>query len=95
MVTYHAEDLCVALHTTHRRCRYTDLDVSKRSIRRVLHEAGVHDKTSANKELLTDKHREGRLRFAQQYVDKQEDFWKRVVWTDEKTFSHSCNRRRH
>ncbi|KAK4318814.1 hypothetical protein Pmani_010237 [Petrolisthes manimaculis] len=74
------------------------LDVSERTVRRVLHEAGVHQQhhqTPANKEFLTDQHREGRLRFAQQYVDKPEEFWKEVIWTDEKTFSSSCHGWRH
>ncbi|KAK4316549.1 hypothetical protein Pmani_012324 [Petrolisthes manimaculis] len=71
------------------------LDVSERTVRRVLHEAGVHHRTPANKEFLTDQHREGRLRFAQQYVDKPEEFWKRVIWTDVKTFSSSSHGRRH
>ncbi|KAK4306442.1 hypothetical protein Pmani_021738 [Petrolisthes manimaculis] len=70
------------------------LDVSERTVRRVLHEAGVHHRTPANKEFLTDQHREGRLLFAQQYVDKPEEFWKRVIWTDEKTFSSSCHGKR-
>ncbi|KAK4309825.1 hypothetical protein Pmani_018586 [Petrolisthes manimaculis] len=71
------------------------LDVCERTVRRVLHEAGVHHRTPAKKEYLNDQHREGRLRFAQQYVDKAEDFWKRVIWTDEKTFSSTCHGRRH
>lgn len=69
------------------------LDVSNMTVRRVLHEAGLHRRTPAKKEFLTDQHREGRLRFAQQYVDRPEDFWKRVIWTDEKTFSSGHGRR--
>lgn len=48
---------------------------------------GLHHRVPAVKERLEDRHREGRLRFAQQYVDENIDFRGRVSFTDEKTFS--------
>lgn len=71
------------------------LDVSVRTVRRRLHESGLHHRVPAVKERLEDRHREGRLRFAQQYVEENLDFWGRVIFTDEKTFSSTNHGRLH
>lgn len=71
------------------------LDVTARTVRRRMHSAGVHHRTPAIKEFLTQEHREGRLRFAQQYVNSQDDFWERVIWTDEKSFRSTSHGTRH
>lgn len=65
------------------------LEVSDDTVRRRLHQAGIHHRVSAKKEYLTDAHRAARLAFAQQYVDKGMDFWERTIFTDEKSFSSS------
>lgn len=72
-----------------------NLDVSEWTVRKRLHEAGVHHRIPARKEKLTDRQREGRLQFALQHRDKEEEFWKRVVWTDEKTFNSTNHGRIH
>lgn len=70
-------------------------DVCERTVRRVLHEAEVHHRPPAKKEYLNVQHREGRLQFAQQCVDKAEDYWKRMIWMDERTFLSPCHGRLH
>ena len=71
------------------------LQVSADTIRRRLHGAGIHHRIPAKKETLTNAHREGWLAFARQHVDKELDFWSRVVFTDEKTFRSSDHGRKH
>lgn len=71
------------------------IDVSNHTVRRRLHEGGLHHRTPAVKEVLSDRHRAMRLHFAQQYVDKDLDFWGRVIFTDEKTFRSTSHGRLH
>lgn len=69
------------------------VDSSLTTIRRRLHKEGLHHRVPAVKEKLTAEHRAGRLRFAEQYVDKDLDFWARVIFSDETTFySHNHGR---
>lgn len=63
------------------------LQVSVTTVRRRLHEVGIHHRVPAAKERLTAEHRAGRLAFANRHVGKGLDFWSRVVFTDEKTFN--------
>ena len=72
-----------------------NLDISARTIRRRLHEGNIHHRTPAIKQKLTDQHRASRLLFAQQYVDRDLDFWGRVIFTDEKTFSSTSHGKIH
>lgn len=71
------------------------LEVSARTVRRRLHEAGIHHRTPALKERLTEQHRAGRLAFAQLYSEQDEDFWRRAIFTDEKSFSSTSHGRQH
>ncbi|KAG8235799.1 hypothetical protein J437_LFUL015838 [Ladona fulva] len=48
---------------------------------------GLDARHAAVKEILTDAHKQARFVFAQKYAD----FWKTVVFSDEKTFS-SCTK---
>ena len=85
------------------------LDVLAMTVRRRLHEAGIHHRVEAGiyhrveagihhrvlpkKESLTEQHRAGRLAFAQRYVGEDLEFWSRVVFTDEKSFSSTSHGR--
>lgn len=70
------------------------LQVSVDTVRRRLHEGGIHHRIPAKKETLTDQHRAGRLAFAEANQDKDLHYWSRVIYSDEKTFcSHSHGRR--
>ncbi|KAK3895446.1 hypothetical protein Pcinc_000788 [Petrolisthes cinctipes] len=67
-----------------------ELEVTPRTVRKRLHEAGIHHR----KEKLSERHREHRLRFTDEglYADEVLDFWDREVWSDKKSFcstSHS------
>lgn len=63
------------------------LDVSLTTVRRRLHKAGIHHRVPAVKGKLTAQHREWRLRFAEQYVGEDLNFWARVLFSDKKTFN--------
>lgn len=71
------------------------LEISARTVRRRLHENGIHHRTPACKEILTEDHRQRRLNFARQYVDQDLDFWKKVIFTDEKTFASTDHGKMH
>ncbi|KAG8239022.1 hypothetical protein J437_LFUL017356 [Ladona fulva] len=49
--------------------------------------AGFEARHAAVKEILTDAHKQAQLVLAQKHVDKSIDFWKTVIFSDEKTFS--------
>ncbi|KAL7634885.1 UNVERIFIED_CONTAM: hypothetical protein RMT77_015262 [Armadillidium vulgare] len=67
--------------------RQLQMNCSDETIRRRLHEAGIHHRVSAVKHKLTDEHKAARLAFANQYIQKDMNYWSRVIFTDEKTFS--------
>jgi len=71
------------------------LPVTSRTVRKRLHADGIHHRTPAVKERLTERHRQGRLQFAQQHIDKDLDYWGRVIWTDEKTFCSTAHGKLH
>lgn len=63
------------------------LQVSATTVRRCLHETGIHHRVPARKERLTAAHYAGRLDFANQHIGHDLNFWLRAVFTDEKTFN--------
>lgn len=63
------------------------LDVSNRTIRRRLHESGVHHRVPAVKGRLQERHVRERLAFARNYVTRDINSWARTIFSDEKTFS--------
>lgn len=63
------------------------LQVDAQTIRNRLHEAKIFHHIPAKKPLMTEKHKEERLGFALQYYSVADDFWKKVIFCDEKTFS--------
>lgn len=69
------------------------LPISARTVRRRLHEQGLHHRTPAVKEKLTERHRELRLQFARDYAAYDMDFWGRVIFCDEKTFASTTHGR--
>ena len=71
------------------------LNISAKTIRRRWHNAEIHHRTPAVKERLEERHIQGRLAFAQEYVDKDLDFWGRVIFSDEKTFSSTNHGKLH
>lgn len=55
--------------------------------RQRLWEAGLRCHIPIQKEMLTEDNKQSRLRFAQTYVNVGADFWKSVIFSDEKCFS--------
>lgn len=71
------------------------LEVSSTTVRRRFDAARIHHRTPAMKELLTERHKAGRLEFAQRHANKGMDFWGRVVFTDEKCLLSTSHGKQH
>lgn len=71
------------------------LAVSAGTVRNRLHKARVHHRAPAIKEVLTERHQQARMEFAQQYVHMNLQELGRVVFSDEKTFSSTSHGRLH
>ncbi len=71
-----------------------DQPVSAQTIRRTLHQIGLHDCRPRRKPLLKMMHKKARKRFAE---DKQtKDYWNHVLWSDEtkiNIFGSDCVKR--
>uniref|UniRef100_A0A8C5PFS3 Transposase Tc1-like domain-containing protein n=1 Tax=Leptobrachium leishanense TaxID=445787 RepID=A0A8C5PFS3_9ANUR len=58
-------------------------EVSAQTIRRTLHNEGLHARTPRRTPLLSPKNKKSRLQYAKSHVDKPQRFWDSVLWTDE------------
>ena len=67
------------------------LDVSAETVRRRLQAEGIHHRTPATKQLLTARHREDRLRLAENHLQDSLDDWAGTVFTDGKTFASTSH----
>jgi hypothetical protein len=56
-----------------------------------LNESGLQSRIAAIKDILTPEHRAGRLHFARRYVDYPVEFWRWVLFTDEKSWSSAAH----
>lgn len=65
----------------------TDKEVSTRTIRRSLHELGIHSRIAAVKPLLSQKQRIDRLRWCKRKRNWSVSDWKTVIWSDESRFT--------
>lgn len=59
------------------------VDVSKSTIRRRLHQQDYRGYTTRCKPLISLKNRKARLQFAKKHLKEPQEFWKKVLWTDE------------
>lgn len=57
--------------------------VSKKTVVRELNRSGIHSFTPRKTPLLTAKHVKSRLSFSKDHVDKGNEFWEGVLWSDE------------
>ena len=71
------------------------LKCSATTITRRLKSNNIKHYIPAVKPALNNHHKEQRLGFALQYIAHDEEFWRKVIFTDEKTFSTSDQRKRH
>ncbi|RWS12611.1 hypothetical protein B4U79_17439 [Dinothrombium tinctorium] len=62
------------------------LSWSKRYIRKILHKNGLKGRKAAKKEKLSEVHQYGRYIFAESMIQNDESFWRKVCFSDEKTF---------
>lgn len=70
------------------------LDVSHKTIRRRLREAGLHSRFSAKRPLISKRNKIKRLQFAKKFVEQPMAFWKNVLWSDESKFELFNRKRR-
>ncbi|KAJ3631766.1 hypothetical protein MTP99_012874 [Tenebrio molitor] len=66
---------------------------SVRTSRRRLRNSGLRNHAAARKIRLTPRHKEARVGFALEHLAKDNAFWSRVVFSDEKVFQSSHNGR--
>jgi len=62
------------------------LNVSERTVRRRLREAGLKNNFALRRPLIRKANKIKRLEFAKKYADKPVDFWKKILWSDESKF---------
>jgi transposase len=67
--------------------------VCRNTIRKALHDSGIHSRIAVKKPFLTPRHMSQRLAFAQKYCRWSAEDWEQVVWTDESTFEVGKNSR--
>lgn len=69
----------------------TGRQISARTVRRRLLEAGLKGCKARKKPWLSKKNIKKRLEWAQRYKDFTEEDWSKVVWSDESNFQVSCS----
>lgn len=60
-----------------------EVTVSKDTVSRTLHRAGIHSRSPRKTPLLNKKHVSNRLKFADEYIEKPDAYWDSIVWSDE------------
>ncbi|KAK3522985.1 hypothetical protein QTP86_010494 [Hemibagrus guttatus] len=58
-------------------------NISRQTVQQTLHTAGFHGRRPRRTPLLQISHTKARLAFANAHLDKEEDFWSSVLWSDE------------
>ena len=64
-------------------------NISIRTVRSRLLEAGLRARNPSVKNFLKETHRANRIKFAREHIHYNLDFWRKVIWSDEKTFVSS------
>ena len=67
--------------------------VCRNTIRKALHDSGIHSRIAVKNPFLTPRHMSQRLAFAQKYCRWSAEEWEQVIWTDESTFEVGKNSR--
>ena len=57
--------------------------VSLSTVSNTLHNASLFGRRPRRTPLLKKNHREARLKYAKEHVDKDDSFWSQVLWSDE------------
>lgn len=58
-------------------------NISRQTVQRTLHTAGFNGRRPRRTPLLQIRHTKARLAFANAHLDKEDDFWSSVLWSDE------------
>lgn len=66
-------------------------EVSSSTIRRALHEQGIHNRIAIKKPFISNINRGKRLLFARNHRNLTIDDWKHILWTDESSFTIGKN----
>ncbi len=61
--------------------------ISNQTVRRRLHEIGFYGRVARKKPYVNKASRLKRLRYVKIYPNKDMDFWKHVIWSDESKFN--------
>lgn len=69
----------------------SNFPASKWVARRRIKEAGLRNSAAVQKVFLTENNKRSRMDFAADFVDRNDDFWRKVVFTDENFFQSSNN----
>lgn len=65
----------------------TGKSVSAETVRRVLRNNGYNGRVARKKPLISEINRQKRLQFVKDYENKDEEFWKNVIFSDESKFN--------
>lgn len=60
--------------------------VSDSTIRRALHESGLHGRSPGKQPFTSAINKKGRLEYAKKYKNKDVSFWNNVIFSDESKF---------
>ncbi|XP_066585907.1 uncharacterized protein [Prorops nasuta] len=69
--------------------------VTPKTIRNILHRQGIHCHRPCKKIKYTNEHKEERIGFVLQHLSKTEEYWDKVIWTDEKVLVSTADGRMH
>ena len=72
----------------------TKIDVSKTTGWRVLRSNGFKCKTSRTKWSISPEHQKERLKWAKEYIKKPDNFWEKVIFTDECKIQYNTKRQK-
>ena len=73
----------------------TGTKVSISTVKQVLYQHNLKDRSARKKPLLQNRHKKDRLEFATAHGDKYRTFWRNVLWSDEtkiELFGHNDHR---
>lgn len=65
----------------------TGKKVTPQTIRNVLKRKGFHGRVARKKPYVNERNRRKRLKFAKEFISKEEKWWKDVIFADESKFN--------
>ena len=71
------------------------VQVHRSTVQRALHQNELHGRVMRKKPFLRPQHKQNRLKFAKEHIDKPDAFWNNILWTDEtkiELFGHNHKR---